>query len=62
MEVLGEQEGDGEVEGAAGSPVAVEEDDSVFESARESADQDDSIMEDHNDTVITEPTPSKPTL
>jgi hypothetical protein len=43
--------------------VVVNEDDSVFESTCESADQgDDSIMEDVNDTMVTEPMPSKPGL
>ncbi|KAF2826280.1 hypothetical protein CC86DRAFT_350866 [Ophiobolus disseminans] len=40
--------------------VTVEDDDNAFESAHESAQHGDSVTEDVDDTLITEPTPSKP--
>jgi len=59
----GEFEQQDDDEPAVEDPITVEDNDSVFESARESADRDDngdSIMQDVDDTLITEPTPSKP--
>jgi hypothetical protein len=52
-----------DVTSTAEEPVAVDDNDSVLGSARKSAYRDetgDSIMEDVDDSIITEPTPSKP--